>query len=95
MKWLEIRYGREKAEVLVPGEWYRITLEDCCVCGTIIGQFFGYWNEIETVVDDGFEYEYLLSPEPEEDFWSALFSFGILGEPWGAWYPTRITQEKK
>lgn len=86
----ESAMAKPKADLLVPGEWYHIVMDDCCVEGALIGQFICFWNEIETLTDDGFEYETLLSIEAEEEYWEALFSFGLLGPSWGAWYPVRL-----
>ena len=90
------RNGKDKSDILIPGEWYYIQLTDCCIEGNIVGQFICFWNEIETIADGGgFEYETLLSTKPEDEYWEALFTFGLLGPYWGEWYPMRLKTREK
>lgn len=78
---------------LIPGEWYHILLDDCCINGEIIAQFICYWNDMEGEEVDSPNFEedtILLSTEPETEYWDALFNIGRIGPYWGAWYPMHL-----
>jgi len=57
---------------LIPGEVYKIRLDDCCIEGELRGRFLG-WD----FGDDNEEQEY--------DRADALFDIGRIGPGWGAW----------
>jgi len=68
-----------RAEDLIPGKRYEITLEDCCIQGTLFGTFL-HPNAFQD--EDGFIYD-----------WEYHFDIGVLGPCWGQWTTKEIENE--
>lgn len=60
----------DERKAYVEGQYYEVTLEDCCIEGTLIGHFLGreYKREDGEIWDVAYH-----------------FDFGSLGPDWGAW----------